>query len=552
MSERARGPRAALGTALLLAVGCGGLTGAGVDAGADASGAGGRAPVSDAGGGSAGAASRIMTEAGSIVGRLEGTTRVFLGIPYAEPPVGDLRFRPPRPHPAWQRERYAVQRAPPCAQRQPFVASYFKGTEEDCLTLNVWSPAGAKRAPVMVWLHGGSFVVGSGAQPDYDGRKLAEATGTVVVTLNYRLGAFGFLAARVLRQEDEKHPSSGMYGLEDQRAALAWVKANIAALGGDPERVTLFGESAGALSACLHLVSTPSRGLFHRVILESGACSVSKHVTREAAEAQGARLIAALGCDGFDDARTRGCLRRVSTRALVEALPTSALGALAGSTEWWPSVDGLELARPPRELFAAGEFVRVPTILGANADEGTLFFSSGDVVEDDASYQAFAESLAPGHGADIIARYPSSEFASPRQAAARAFGDGFFVCPTRSLARTLARGGAPTFLYHFAHESADPTIPDLGVFHSSELPFVFGNPTAQLPLAPSAHDAPLARLVMGYWGALAAAGDPNGEARLTWPAYEPVSDESLVLDLAPSIASGVAQEACDFWDALEP
>ncbi|MBP6729758.1 MAG: carboxylesterase family protein, partial [Microthrixaceae bacterium] len=239
---------------LLSVLGCG-------DAGGGAGGGGGAGPVLD-----------VTIDSGPIEGKLVGSTRAFLGIPYAAAPVGDLRFRSPQPVEPWTDTRAYTEVGPGCPQSPVFVTT----VSEDCLTLNVWTPAAPSSAalPVMVFLHGGAFVGGSGGQINYDGQRLSESGRVIVVTINYRLGPLGFLSHPALAAEDPAHATSGMYGLEDQTAALAWVKANAAAFGGDPGNVTIFGESAGGISACLHLVMPASAGLFDRAIIESGPCDL--------------------------------------------------------------------------------------------------------------------------------------------------------------------------------------------------------------------------------------------------------------------------------------
>jgi len=272
------------------------------------------------GAGGAPASLSLVTDSGPIEGALLGTSRVFLGVPYAEPPVGSLRWRPPAPKTPWQEPRVSIARGPTCAQGSPLDGAFATGSSEDCLTLNVWTPErpGSAPLPVLVWIHGGGYILGSGGDGAYDGQAFSETTHSVVVTINYRLGPFGFLAMPELKQEDPALPSSGNYGLQDQRAALAWVKANAAVFGGDPERITIFGESAGGASVCQHMASPASAGLFARAIIESGPCDL---ISEEAdAFAQGADFAAALGCSGAD---MLGCLRAKSTEQVITALPAA-------------------------------------------------------------------------------------------------------------------------------------------------------------------------------------------------------------------------------------
>jgi para-nitrobenzyl esterase len=370
----------------------------------------------------------------------------------------------------------------------------------------------------------------------------------VVVTINYRLGPLGFLAHSALAAEDPAHPSAGMYGFEDQRAALVWAKANIQAFGGDPGNITLFGESAGGISTCLHLLSPLSKDLFQRAIIESGPCSVGTGATEKAAEAQGDDLAKALGCT--DPATALACLRGKKADEVLVALPGKK-GLISGDgVNWFPMVDGYNIPDQPSALLDAGKVAKVPVVLGTNKNEGTLFFAIGATAADDAEYEALMSSVFGGMGATIVAQYPSAKYGSPKDAAAEAFGDGAFVCPTRRTARALAKAGVPTHLYQFVH-APKALFPNLGAFHSSEVPYVFGNAylgiTLDLP-----EDQALSKAMIGYWSNHAITGDPNSKGAFAWPSYDAATDTNLVLDLTLSTQSGLKKDACDFWDGILP
>ena len=303
----------------------------------------------------------VTIDTGAVHGALTGDVRHFLGLPYAAPPVGDLRFRAPQPAEPWAGVREAIEPGSQCPQT---LSPAGPSNDEDCLFANVWTPTGAHDLPVMVWIHGGAFLFGSGSDKFYDATLLADR-GVVVVTLNYRLGAFGFLAHPALRTDDPAFPTSGNYGLEDQRAALEWVQRNIAAFGGDPTRVTLFGESAGGYSTCVQYLSKRSHGLFEAAISESGLCGATLlEVPRATAEAQGVALGTALGCPGTDAAAI-ACLRGKSVAEVMAAtaLP-SATDQLPGGPAYQPevlpnvlpNVDGYVIEQPLREAFAAGGY----------------------------------------------------------------------------------------------------------------------------------------------------------------------------------------------------
>ncbi len=495
----------------------------------------------------------VMTDKGPVQGTVSGASRLFFAIPYAAPPVGDLRWKPPAAHAAWTTPVSALQPGPACGQLDALTSMTFDPTtSEDCLTLNVWAPAAKTEqpAPVMVWIHGGSFVIGIGGSPDYDGQALSEATGAVVVTINYRLGPMGFLALGALHDEDPMHPSSGMYGFEDQRAALAWTRDNIAAFGGDPKNVTMFGESAGGISVCTHLVSPPSQGLYQRAVIESGACTIGPATTEATAEVQGNALVKALGCDGTDAATTLACMRGKKIDDVLMALPASPFDIVTGGTSWETVVDGLNLPADPSKLFASGSFAKVPTLLGTNTNEGTIFFAFQNPVTDDATYEMLADGLFPGQGAAIVAHYPSATYGSAEAAAAAAITDAGFACPARRVARALTGAGVPTYRYHFAHAPTNALISGLGAFHSSEIAFVFGHATQLEPNTPTDAEAPLSASMQGYWGRMAKAGDPSGAGALAWPKYDLTTEPDQVLDLTVSTETAFKKSDCDFWDGL--
>lgn len=495
----------------------------------------------------------VKTDRGPVMGDGANGACTYLGIPYAAPPTGDLRWKPPQPAAAWTKPRRSAP-ASACPQAASDLGQ--ASTDEDCLHLNVWAPAapgGGTTRPVMVFVHGGGFTTGAGTVPLYDGTKLANATGAVVVTINYRLGAFGFLSHPALRAEDPAHPSAGNYGIEDQVAAFRWVKENAAAFGGDPSNVTIFGESAGGTSMLVHLASPKSAGLFARVIIESAwAQPGSTSFTKTAADIAGARLAWALGCDA--EPNVVSCMRGRSAADVLQAVASSGK-PLEGGINWAAVVDGFVLPDDPVKVLEQGAFNEVPTMIGTNRNEATLFFYLEDsgldmkAPVDDASYVALEERIYPGHGASIVAEYPIASFrGSYKAAAAEAMGDAAFVCGARRIARALAAAGVPTFRYDFAH-ALDIGVPELGAFHASELPFVFGNPLQpEAPLKPG--DLPVVKQIMAYWGSMAKHGAPTAAGQLAWPRYEPTDETQLVIDATASTTSAFKKDKCNFWDSL--
>jgi para-nitrobenzyl esterase len=491
---------------------------------------------------------------GVIEGSVSGGSRVFLGIPYAAPPTGSLRWRPPAAPTPWVDPLDATTFRGNCPQTAGIVGS--PSTDEDCLDLNVWSPnpAPTKPRPVMVWFHGGSNLTGSAADESpfpgtegllYDGEKLANTNDVVVVTANYRLGVFGFFGHPDLAAEDPSYPYTGNQGLLDQNAVLRWVRDNIATFGGDPEKVTIFGESAGSFDVCAHYFSPLSAGLFHRAIGQSGSCAVGTGTTAAAA-ANAANVSAAVGCDMAPD--ELDCLRSASVADLLAA-PNggSELGNLG------IIVDGGFLPEHPRDAIANGNFDRkVPYILGANSDEGTLFFIGSTPVADEAEYLAELDARYGEYADEIAAVYPASAFDTPQDALIRVTGDSTLVCATYELARLLSAAKTKTYVYNF-----NRTVPlgfvnllQLGAFHGVEIAFVFGGIEP-----PSPFDDQLGRQMRDYWASFATKGKPL--AKLTgapkWKKYNGKKDNILRLD-APIVEEirGFRRTECDLWESLYP
>ena len=571
------------------ASGAAGALGTGGAAGAVVTGNGGTPGGTGGGtqsaGGSAGAGGatdtgpkfQVMTKSGMVVGKLDGKVRAFYGIPYAAPPTGANRFRPPQPVTAWTTPRDATAAPNVCPQIATGSTDIDKRSTEDCLVVNVFTPdpPPAQPLPVMVWIHGGAFIFGSGGDSFYDGGKLVDEGKVVVVSINYRLGALGFLALPALTSEAADHPTSGNYGFEDQQAALRWVKDNAQAFAGDPSKVTIFGESAGGHSVCAHMVAPASAGLFHRAISESGLCGAPIDATRDQAYGQSEAFAASVGCT--DPANLVTCMRGKDANDLVKAAQATLLpGGLffqgrggsgeadagAGAADagahraptWGPLQDGVVIPSAIGQVGAST--AKVPLILGTNSNEGTIFSSpavfGGTPVANDEEYQAaLTRTFGAKTAADAIKQYPSSAFPSPNDALNELAVDAFFACPARRFARATSAAGIDTYLYQFAHVPEKPLAMNLGVFHSAELGYVFGT---DFPLdPPQADEAPLGALVRGYWTHLATAGDPNGGGAAQWPKYAMAADQSMKLDLPTSAAqTGYKKDKCDFWDGVAP
>jgi para-nitrobenzyl esterase len=497
----------------------------------------------------------VHTSAGSVAGSVAGTTAgatagasigakaashqilTFKGIPYAAPPIGALRWRPPQPPLPWSGVRDATHFGADCMQT-PYVISTGQKTSEDCLTVSVWTAAHYRNArrPVMVFIYGGAFIGGSAAYPLYDGAKLA-AEGVVVVGFNYRVGIFGFLAHPQLSAESS-HNTSGNYGLLDQIAALKWVKANIAAFGGDPTRVTVFGESAGAASIALLMTSPLAKGLFEQAILQSAV--VLPWPGLAAAEQSGAAVGAKIDA-----------LRQLSAEQLLahngDFFPRATHSVMAMAFPS-PIVDGYVLPVQPRKAFESGTINAVPTIVGVNADEGRMFTDEGNPVPV-AGYQRWAREKFGPRAPDILRLNPATTDAAAASATSAIIGDVTFVESARLIARGISQHQPRTFAYLFTRQAGGGSLP---ATHSEELPFVFGSleqPSFVKHPPPVPADLQLSSAMLHAWTRFAANGDPNGPGLTQWPPYERATDPYL--EIGTQIRAGHAYRKAQV-DSIEP
>jgi para-nitrobenzyl esterase len=490
------------------------------------------------------------TSCGSYQGTDRGGSWSFLGIRYAAAPVGNLRWRSPEAPTCPTTTVAATSYAPACPQLDGTTGA--PTGDEDCLALNVFAPKvsfPAGRVPVMVFIHGGGNVSGStGALVDgthrlYDGAALAEATGHVVVTLQYRLGPLGWL---VLPGLDAEAPDarSGNYGLEDQVAALKWVQRDIGAFGGDAGRVMIFGESAGGLDVCALLASPASAGLYGAALIESGGCVADSRAT---ALATGATLANNAGCSTASD--VVACLRSKTPAALLAALPP-VVSVAGAQPPYQPSVDGTLLSDVPLEVIRSGQHNRVPVVIGTNANETGL---EVPLTFSDADYQAFLDAtiLDPVVRAQVAALYSVTNFGSARNAYVALTSDAKFTCPARSIARALvATQSEPVFRYFFTEVPDGPSATLYGAFHGLELLYLFGVMDIR-GYTPTAAERSFSTDMQHYWGGFAANGVPAAGGAPAWNAYDPALDNHLVLDSAAlGMANGVNTARCDFWSQL--
>jgi para-nitrobenzyl esterase len=457
----------------------------------------------------------VQAPAGAVRGVASNGLEVFKGIPYAAPPVGQLRWKPPAVAPAWEGVRDATAFGPACQQPKPRVGSIYASPlaamSEDCLSLNVWAPAKVRKAPVLVWIHGGSLVSGSSSEGMYDGAALAER-GVVVVSINYRLGVLGYLAHPELSAESPDHVS-GNYGLLDQIAALRWVQRNIAAFGGDPANVTIAGESAGGLSVMYLMASPPARGLFAKAIAQS-AYMISTPDLRERrfghvpAEAVGVATAAKLGAKGIADLRAMD----------AETLATSAL--MAGFATFG-AVDGKILPGQLVDVFDRGEQARVPILAGFNSGEiRSLRMLAPQPPADAATYETQIRARYGDLADDYLKLYPSTDLAESVLLAPR---DALYGWTSERLVAKQTAVGAPGYFYVFDHGYPAADAAGLHAFHASEIPYVFGTvkltPPAWPKVPDTAGEAKLSAAMTDYWTSFARDGVPRAAGQPEWRPY---------------------------------
>ena len=477
--------------------------------------------------GAAGPAPVRQTTAGQVSGcaTMQPGVTAWLGIPYAAPPVGNLRWKPPQPVTPWAGVRSCTQfGGSPWAPSGPMESFTPSHMDEDCLNLNVWAPPSDGRLrPVMVWIYGGAFIMGSSQDPKYDGARLA-ADGVVFVSVNYRVGILGSFAHPELAQESP-HGVSGNYGLMDQVAALQWVRDNIARFGGDPDNVTIFGQSAGAFSVAYHLVMPASRGLFHRAVAQSGAPlgKPSSYIllgNTKQMEQVGAAYAQSLKAPSLE------ALRRIPAKDLIKSYGFNWL--------FYPAVDGWLVPRSPYSMMAEGDCARVPVMAGHNHDEGSLFPPMGGGTQ--TGIQSAVSDFYGQQRDPLLQVLRQEGYNTPAAMGHQIFGDVVFNWNTIVLSQVMSRH-VPSYAYRFDYAHTKPVNPhpapgqlaDAGAFHGAEIGFVLKTHQYEEPARRSEQEH-LMQVVSGYWLNFAKTGSPNGSGLTHWPVYQPAKRQLFSLD----------------------
>jgi para-nitrobenzyl esterase len=500
----------------------------------------------------------IILDSGKIIGRIIPgipEVSVFKGIPYAAPPVGALRWKPPQPVIPWEGIRPAHDFSAVCPQpggRTRLTQTNFDKINEDCLYLNIWTPARDAKAglPVMVWIHGGGNISGASSLPYYDGTALARQ-GVILVSINYRLGPLGFFAHPLLSKESPQGVS-GNYGLLDQIAALKWVQKNISTFGGDPGRVTIFGESAGGLNVCCLMASPLAKGLFHRAIAQSGhAFGRTRHLKEpwyklEPMEKQGERIAAALGVQDATD--PLAALRALSPEKILEiSKPSIGIGG-EGGNRFGPVTDGWVIPDDINTLFEKGLQNDVPLIVGSNASEGTIFMLNTPIKTVN-QLQAAARALYGKYAEEVLSLYPAKDDSEVRRVLSDVTGDFGFVAGARLFARSMQSVKSRAYLYHFTKKPKGSLGETMGAFHGSEIPYVFNHLEKGIS-PPDAERQALAKMMSGYWVQFAKTGDPNHPGAPLWPVYATQSDQHLEFGDIIQVGKGLRKTACDLAEKI--
>lgn len=498
---------------------------------------------------------QVTTSYGVVEGKRDGNVKEYLGIPFAAPPVGELRWADPEPPQSWDGVREAKYKGHACTQWATGIPAF--SPNEDCLTLNIWVPKGEGPHPVMFWIHGGAQSAGSSNELQYDGRKLAQAQNVIVVSANYRLLVSGFFALPALGTGEA---INGNQAIKDLVAALQWVHTEIDKFGGDPNNVTVFGESAGSTNTCA-LLATPKtkspQQLMHKAIMQSGACDTLGIMSMEEAQQIGMGLLEELGC--LDDPEPLQCARDLPIEAIRGPIKYDLFTSFGWTLDEWPYrpglvVDGDLFPASPVELVADSQG-EIPIMLGTNLNEGSLFAGFLAHPDDAAGYATFMEARYPGQGEDIVSHYPFADYPSAGEAHAQVRGDLIMKCPTLNMARLYSTHNN-VWMYSLEKDVFSVVMevislgfkrnaPELGVFHTADIGYLFEFPLLSGLFNES--DRQVRNIFQQAWGNFARTGNPNGDEVPQWDAFDPERNNYLVISAEPENRDDFRQGACDYW-----
>lgn len=499
----------------------------------------------------------VSTDKGAVNGKFMQKDSVcdYLGIPYAAQPVGELRFAKPVEHEAWSAPLEAVKYGAKCPQLNMPIVSSNEPADEACLYLNVWQPIkGADKKPVMVFIHGGGFMYGSGGDL-FASEKLSSMGDVIAVTINYRLGALGFLAHPALK---DKEGLSGNYGMYDQLAAIKWVKKNIANFGGDPDNITIFGESAGGMSVGLHLASPLDKGLFRQAVIESGPV-LMLNTSLADAEKIGSKAADKLGCT--DPKTAADCLRKIPADRFYKDLNQAIFFfANPGDENYYigPIIDGGFLPDNPYRIFNTGKFnTDVKVMLGTNSDEATMLTRARNVntandfaraVKNDVLLIKDSFGIDP-YANNYLDKYPLASYKSPADAYNDLICDIAFTCPTRVLANLITKWQPDAYLYYFSKApSAQPPFDKAKAFHGSELLFVFRKFSIMGMKLDTKENLAVSDTVIGLWTSFAHTGVPTAASAPAWPKYDARTQPFMHIDVKPVVENALKSDRCAILD----
>lgn len=499
----------------------------------------------------------VRIDNGSIKGKTEDGVKIFLGIPYAAPPVGDLRWEQPQAVSSWDGIKETISFNSACPQPElsslGFAGEMFMenpGTmSEDCLTLNIWTAASfqKEKRPVMVWIYGGGFFAGSSAEPRYNGIPIAKK-GVVLVTFNYRLGPLGFLAHPALSAESPTG-TSGNYGLMDQIAALKWVKDNIEKFGGNSNNVTIFGQSAGGVSVTALMASPQASNLFQKAIAESGG--VPQQLSERAKQVNGMPSMETLGVQfatKLGIAENENAAEALRSKSWQEIINVSSVGGwnVGGGTKENLSVDGYVLVKQPWQVFMDGEQINVPFITGIVKDEGSVFARSTQINTAE-KLRIQISSLFGKYGQAILEHYLANNNTIFEKVYAELIEDGL-ILTVRDMARAQAKIQPNTFFYQFTKVSNKGKDNKIGAFHTSELPYIFHTPASAGGFDQT--DEKVSQAIMNYWTNFAKNGNPNRTGNYSWPKYNQDSNQYLIIDNPVAAEQNLKQKSVDLLQKI--